>query len=507
MVRRIYNGHAGGFHPKCRLQFSFSDEELPQRGLLLLGTFRDNEVDDDGFLMKQIKSMEHSNGNINVKRLVVGELSEPEICKMISFKFCLPMRHIRELAQLVHHKTRGNPMYIVEFLRSIIQRNLLSFSVKSRRWTWDDTSIDMQMMPGGVVELLTRKLMQLPRDVIETLKVVSCFGQVNVSTIQLLNLGQFVPDMIEALESAVKEGIVEKAGPIFAFSHDMLQESTYNLIPMDEKKSLHKKIGKSLVQDPGIAHNAELCALAVDQINRCKDLDDILDPIERALFARLNLAAGKNSVATSSYEQARGYFEAGISLLHANPWDKQYSLCLELYEMSVVVRFMDGKVETVSSRLDVILSNAKSFDDTLNARTLRAKLLASQSQIAEAVNGVLAILSNLGEEFPQDACLEHVTSTVKETQVLLKDITKETIRSLPTMTDNTKLNAMKFMVSFEELLLVLIQESLTRVHLLHIMFMFFVPTDVYEGSAYYLKLLLFPYACTSCGLSNDEAYF
>ena len=292
---------------------------------------------------------------------------------------------------------------------------------------------------------MTTKLQQLPHHVTKILKAVSCFGQINTSTIQLLDLGQFVPDMQKALELAVKEGIVEKAGPVFAFSHDMLQESTYNLIPIDERKPLHTKIGVNLVQGLKVVNNAELCYLAVGQINNCKDLDggDILNPAERSLFARLNLAAGKHSIAASSYEQARGYFEAGIGLLHANPWDKQYSLCLELYEMSVLVSFMDGKVETVSTRLGIILSNARSFDDALNSRTLRAKFLASQAHYSDATDEMLDILSILGEDFPADACLSHITSEIRATQQMLQDVTKDTILDLPTVRDARKLNTMK----------------------------------------------------------------
>ncbi len=131
------------------------------------------------------------------------------------------------------------------------------------------------------------------------------------------------------------------------------------------------------MQYPEIENSAELCILAVDQVNMCKDMDGMLDQDERALFAQLNLAAGKHLITASSYEQARGYLEAGISLLNSNPWNEQYLLCLELFEMSAVVSFMDGKVETVLARLDCILSNTKSYDDLLNFQELRARVLAS----------------------------------------------------------------------------------------------------------------------------------
>jgi hypothetical protein len=61
------------------------------------------------------------------------------------------------------------------------------------------------------------------------------------------------------------------------------------------------RLGKNLVQVPEVADNGELCTLVVDQINMCKDMDGMLDPVERALFARLNLAADKHLIAAASY--------------------------------------------------------------------------------------------------------------------------------------------------------------------------------------------------------------
>ena len=282
---------------------TFSEQDCISGGMLLLGNFRDNEVPEDGFLINRIKLLEQS---INVTRLAVGGLSLQDIYHLVSFKFCLPKRYTKDLSELVYQKTRGSPIFVLEFLRSLIHRNLMTFSVKSRRWTWEDTTIDLQMMSDGVAELLTKNLKQLPSDVIEALKVASCFSQINMNIIKLLDFGQFIPNMHEALESAVKEGIMEKAGPVFAFSHDILQESTSSLIDPDERMLLHKKIAINLVyQDPNVAENAEVCTLAVEQCNICKDAG-ILGPGERALFASLNLAAGKHLMSTKMSNYQRG---------------------------------------------------------------------------------------------------------------------------------------------------------------------------------------------------------
>ena len=118
---------------------------------------------------------------------------------------------------------------------------------------------------------------------------------------------------------------------------------------------------------------------------------------------------------------------------------------LKLYERSIVVGFMDGNVETVPSRVDDIISNARSFDDTLDSRVLLAKYLTSQAQYADATNGVLIVLSSLGEAFPEEVTSSHVTNEIHAITPMLKGITKDTFLNLPTMTDRTKLNAMKLM--------------------------------------------------------------
>lgn len=132
-------------------------------------------------------------------------------------------------------------------------------------------------------------------------------------------------------------------------------------------------------------------------------------------------------------------------MLPANAWSAQYSICLELYEMSILVSFMDGKIDNVWDRIQVILSNTKTFQDTLTVRVLRAKFLVYKEQYDAATTDVLAILSQLGEEFPSEISTEDVVDEIRATQPLVDGITKEDITNLPMIADDSKLMAMKFM--------------------------------------------------------------
>ncbi|KAL7460796.1 hypothetical protein ACHAXS_001238, partial [Conticribra weissflogii] len=109
-------------------------------GILLLGSYRDNEVKDDGFLMNQIRSLSQ---NLNVSLVSIEGLAKSQLNGMLSAKLSLPKRLTSSLADVVHLKTCGNPMFVKEFLKSIISTRMLQFSVKSRRWVWDEDTLDL----------------------------------------------------------------------------------------------------------------------------------------------------------------------------------------------------------------------------------------------------------------------------------------------------------------------------------------------------------------------------
>ena len=179
---------------------------------------------------------------------------------------------------------------------------MLEFSLESRRWTWDFDVIDMQMISDGAAELLTTTFSQLPSTLMQTLQVASCIGsQVEYSILDLLTFGHLLPvTMSIELERAVKEGIMEKAGPIFQFTHGIVRDTIYESMSPSYRRQLHIDIGMALLESA--ANNPAIHLLLAEQINKyCKDAD--LDLREREQYANLNATAAKYSNATSNFEQ------------------------------------------------------------------------------------------------------------------------------------------------------------------------------------------------------------
>ena len=136
-----------------------------------------------------------------------------------------------------------------------------------------------------------------------------------------------------------------------------------------------------------------------------------------------------------------------LLLLDTNRWVEQYSLTLCLYEMSASVSGFNGDVGALTVCLNEIIINVKSFEDSLTASSLLAKLLAASGKYDEAMRNCLSILSALGEEFPQDIDLSIVLNELSVIQTTLANITVDQVKLLPPMTNTSKLHVMKFLSS------------------------------------------------------------
>lgn len=133
-------------------------------------------------------------------------------------------------------------------------------------------------------------------------------------------------------------------------------------------------------------------------------------------------------------------------MLDVQHWQTQYSLSLDLFEMSASVNWAQGKLSEMAFPLAAILSNAKDFDDTLTASSLAVKLLMASSKFDQAEQKCLRVLKKLGEEdFPSEYDGPFILSELGSMNESLRTITAESVKQLPAMKNKHKLSAMKFL--------------------------------------------------------------
>lgn len=420
-------------------------QALINNRILFVGAYRTDSIMEEQSLKSMIAEFEAC-GTINTTKIALEGFKLDSLNEMVSEALCLPRRKTKSLAQVIHMKTQGFPLFVVEFLDALWTEKLLIHN-EADGWEWDVDAIDLKGISKSVAELLTCKLKMLPSDVLSGIQVLSCFGShVDFDVLEAVKNydGASGNVLMPALYTAQSEGLVEKAGPTFTFSHHLIQQAAFHLIPAENRVPLLEKLVSCLIPRciEGVGSDAFLF-VTVDLINNIGADAVSSNPVQSQLFARLNLEAGKKSMAATEFSLAAKHFNSGITFLNSNYWEDQYELSLNLFENSALANFSEGNHEQVVVQVNHVLSNAKTFEDKFNSYCVFINVLSIGS-MERATEKLYDLLRSLDQNIdptaitPQIAFAENVS-----TRDALSGSKKDLFLHLFQMTDRTKLMSMK----------------------------------------------------------------
>ena len=416
--------------------------------IMLVGSYRDKEVDSNHPLAKILHKF-RSDNTINVTDISLSGLSHKSLNDMLSDTLSLPVRRVRPLTELVIQKTDGHPLHVMEFIQALTVNNLLTHSF-SKGWEWDVDSIDIFPITDSVAELYSFKLQRMSKETLLGIQILSCFGfQVDQQVLDFVADydGEASVDMSNALQVAVSEGLVERAGQLISFTHDMILKAAIESIHKDDLIPLLRKLITVLVKEATVAVALDsVLFVAVDLINRVGSEFTTVSN-ERALFAELNLRAGMAAIAVPDFVGAATYAENGISFLSDTCWETQYDLCVRLYETSVLSHFpsLTGDRSKLIQRIKDVFEHARDFSDKFKTHVVWIQLL-SATDISKGIDECLTVLEKLGEPLDLDN-VDHnrVRFDIEEQKLKYSDLSLEGILSIKRLIDLNKVRAMKVM--------------------------------------------------------------
>ena len=209
--------------------------------LFFVGAFRSNEVANDHEIFRSADRLKSS--GVPTAMMSLEGLQPNDLNTMISDALGVFPRISGPLSDIVFEKTKGNPYFVVAFLRSLVDRGLLQFCVNTRKWLWDKDDVSSMDVTGNVLHLLSFKMTGLSTSIQAALKTAACFG-IKIDQAVVTFLAATNPehaDIHGKLEQVVKEGFMVKIGTSnFRFAHDKVREAAYSLIPNEEKNQVSK---------------------------------------------------------------------------------------------------------------------------------------------------------------------------------------------------------------------------------------------------------------------------
>src|SRR5271168_1595220 len=214
------------------------------RHLMLIGAFRDNEVNSAHPLMRKLEVIRKSGAF--VQEIGLSPLAREDLGRLIAATLSCPPRDAAPLARLVHEKTGGNPFFAIQFISALAEEELLRFDHDAARWRWELDRIHSQGYTDNVVDLMVGKLTRLPVKTLAALQQLACLG--NVAEISLLSivLGKPDVDVRSDFSNAVRLELVEQLEDSYKFVHDRVQEAAYSLIPERLRAERHLLVGRLL---------------------------------------------------------------------------------------------------------------------------------------------------------------------------------------------------------------------------------------------------------------------
>ncbi|MGD0529794.1 MAG: AAA family ATPase, partial [Polyangiaceae bacterium] len=270
------------------------------RHILIVGAYRDNEVDASHPLSRSLEAIRSSSAHLS--ELHLGPLSLPDIGQLLQDALRLDTNEVGPLASLVHDKTGGNPFFAIQFVAALADDRLISFSNTQRRWTWDLERIHAKGFTDNIVDLMLGKLSRLSDAARRALSYFAAFGNVAHARVLALVHGDAEGEVDTALWEAIRAGLVLRSREEYSFLHDRVQEAAYELIPVEQRAGQHLRIGRLLAAPRGPSDFVTDVFEIVNQLNRGIAL--IESTAEREQVAELNLRAGRRAKASSAYASA-----------------------------------------------------------------------------------------------------------------------------------------------------------------------------------------------------------
>jgi PAS domain S-box-containing protein len=402
--------------------------DLPN--LLLIGAYRDNEVDATHPLRRKLAAIKGAGGS--VREITLAPLGREHLRQLIADALHCEPDPAEPVAQLVHEKTGGNPFFAIQLVTSLAEEGVLCFDHDAGRWSCDLDRIHAKAYADNVVDLMVGKLIRLPAETQTALQVLSCIGDAAEITILSIVLEASAEQVKAMFWEAMRHELIEPLKSSYRFIHDRVRESAYSLIPEGRRAAAHLRIGQLLAAHLPPVQREEAVFDIVNQLNRGVAL--ITAPEEREQLAELNLIAGKRAKAATAYASALTYLNAGATLLVEDCWRRQHELVFQLELHRAECEFLTG-APAAEQRLNVLSTRAANTLERATVACLRVDLYTSLDQSSRAIAVGLDYLRHLGIDWSPHPTEDEAKCEYERIWSLLGSRTIEDLIELPLMSD------------------------------------------------------------------------
>jgi class 3 adenylate cyclase/tetratricopeptide (TPR) repeat protein len=208
-----------------------------------------------------------------------------------------------KLHALIEQKAEGNPFFVEEVIRTLIDRGAVLRDANGTRWK-PGTDIDEIAIPDNLQGLLVARIDRLADETRRTLQLASVVGRTFYYRV-LQAISETADELDSRLSDLQRSELIREAARDpeleYAFRHALTQEAAYSSILRKERRLYHLRVGEALERlfpdrqsdlAPLLAHHffeaaderaLKYSALAGDQAFRMYAIESAIQHYRRAL--------------------------------------------------------------------------------------------------------------------------------------------------------------------------------------------------------------------------------
>jgi GAF domain-containing protein len=338
----------------------------PQCRILVLGTYRDVEVDRNHPLTDTLRALRREVEFEDVKLAGLAPEGTTELLAAVAGHEVL-----EKVGAAWARETKGNPFFVQELLRHLIEVGML-FPGEDGRWTTERPLRDLGI-PQGVRDVVERRLSRLSEQANKILDVAAAFEGTFAFDIVARVAAVDEDEALDALDEALAARILHptEVADTYVFTNALIRQTVYSALSSSRQVRLHRRVAEALEATcgswPTPAQSGEIAA----QYHRSKTLPGAEQGADYAI------AAATHAETTGAHDDAARFLRTALELLPEH----------------------DDRRPRLLGRLGIALAWAATFDEAVETAAEAGKAIAA----AEGEEAAADYLSNA-----MTSCLENV---------------------------------------------------------------------------------------------------
>jgi class 3 adenylate cyclase/tetratricopeptide (TPR) repeat protein len=356
---------------------------LPEMPVLIIGTYRDDELDTSHPLLHVISQLGRRR---LIDRIRLRRLSFGDVRAMVGA--LAGQAPPEELVRVIDNETEGNPFFVEELYLHLAESGVLLDDHGRIR---PDLKVDEASVPESIRLVVGERLSRLSSLTRQALVAAAISGRVFAPDFVADLAGVDMEVLSDALEEAEQARLI---GPVagdgtLAFSHELIRQTLLADVSTVKRERLHLQ-----------AANAIERRYAEDLEEHAADLTHHLAragrSADRSRLVRYLTIAGQRAADAAAFDEAVAHFEHALSLLERVSQDTRAELLERLAMALRSVGRWDDALRTMNEALDLyqVLGRTDSLGRLSSTMVLQ---LTWTARIREAVQAAQRALGVLGD--------------------------------------------------------------------------------------------------------------